>query len=517
MDVCEYYGHIGLLDSNPQSSQEVQDEIARIEAFMERLNQRRLELKRKANRLLPISHLPADILLVIFAHLCKHEAVSASTATKAESPTVTPLFLGSICAYWRSLLWNTPLAWRDLVVDVSFSRPYSQLQLLAEWLARAQQAPLHITLSAVCDGMDDMEAARVTGEVLEVLAIRSAYWERIDFHIPPRCHDTLLQYQFPRLASVRLRPPSGSITAFNPPPDMFINNTPSVIGVDLTGYDYSSMSLPWHQLQKFRAEFLSASQCVDVLRASPNLVELYLDKVFIPNRHQSLQPPVDDHNAPLIHEALKVLQVGFIREDAAEELLNALSLPALRELSVGFSGTKYWQSLLPLKTLAEASSLASRPWNLRTLKVVQNPLDEEGLVECLEALPGLVELDIQVAGIPTERLNSLDAMRNQLGGLSKKLVGSLGGSSEGESPQTLPLLRHFSYEGPVLCPLMDVAGALSLRANSGVGAVRLEMASIVARQSFTQAENLSREDEVHIVGLERHGIKIRQERNHKFW
>jgi hypothetical protein len=479
---------------------------------MERLTQRKLELRRKANRLLPISNLPADILLVIFAHLCRQEP--NPTTTKDKGSTITPLFLGSICAYWRSLLWNTPLAWRDLVVDVSFSRPASQLALLAEWLQRAQKAPLHITLAAVCDGMDDLEAARVTGAVLEVLATRSAYWERIDFYVPPVCYDVLLRNQFPHLAAARLRPPTGSITAFNPAPDIFIANAPSIIDVDLTGYDYSSMRLPWHQVRKFKAEFLSASQCLDVLRASPKLVELHVDKVFIANRVQ--QPDSNHHlDSPFIHEALQVLQVGFIRGEAAEELLHSLSLPALCELSLGFSGTKYWQSLVPLKSLALASSPASQAWPLRKLKVVQNPLDEDGLVECLDVLPSLVELDIQVTGIPTERLNSLDAMRKELGGLSWKLVKRLETPRE---PPTMPNLQHFDYEGPVLCPLMDVAGMLWSRASTGGGGVgRLETASVLARQSFIQAENLGAEDEAFIMGLEGHGIKIRQQRNHSFW
>ena len=102
---------------------ELFEEMAQVEALMKRLAVHRSGLRRRINSIVPISRLPPEILIEIFSLVC-------------QTSSTTPIFLGSICADWRSLAWNTPLLWCRITLEVSDALPKSRPHLLSEWLLR---------------------------------------------------------------------------------------------------------------------------------------------------------------------------------------------------------------------------------------------------------------------------------------------------------------------------------------------------------------------------------------------
>lgn len=60
--------------------------------------------------------------------------------------------------------------------------------------------------------------------------------------------DILENDHFLMLTSVSMRPPKGTISAFSEPPNMFLS-APKLLDVDLSGYNFSVMVLPWDQVQ----------------------------------------------------------------------------------------------------------------------------------------------------------------------------------------------------------------------------------------------------------------------------
>ncbi|KAJ2930788.1 hypothetical protein H1R20_g6306, partial [Candolleomyces eurysporus] len=206
MPVCEDCGEYRRRAvEGPQTVTELFEEMDQVEALMKRLAVHRSSLRRRINSLVPISRLPPEILIEIFSLVC-------------QSSSTTPVFLGSICADWRSLAWNTPLLWSRITLEVSDALPKSRPDLLSEWLLRSNNLPLHIKLFPTEE--DDSVFLNLR-TIMEVLVTRSAYWGSIECILPPQCHDLLSMRHFPILRSVLLRPPKGTISTFSQPPNIY--------------------------------------------------------------------------------------------------------------------------------------------------------------------------------------------------------------------------------------------------------------------------------------------------------
>ncbi|KAJ3486073.1 hypothetical protein NLJ89_g11844 [Agrocybe chaxingu] len=230
-------------------------EMERIGNMMDKLAERRTKLRRQINSLSPTARLPPEILTEIFRTTCQ------------QSETVTPLFFGSICKEWRDIAWSTPLLWNTVSLHVSRKTHGSQVQLLGEWLSRANTSPLYIKLTSDDEHESIFCSLRA---VMDVLVTRAPFWHSLDCLLPPQCHDVLKNNHFPLLTSVSVRPPKGTISAFSEPPNMFLS-APKLLDVDLSGYNFSSMVLPWDQLRRFKTQFLTVAECLKVLRRSPDL------------------------------------------------------------------------------------------------------------------------------------------------------------------------------------------------------------------------------------------------------
>ncbi|KAF6747560.1 hypothetical protein DFP72DRAFT_1075228 [Ephemerocybe angulata] len=481
MAICEECGQRTRVEG-PQTVDELKTEIEHVETLMQSLATHRSGLRQRINSLAPISRLPPEILLLVFTH-----CLSPAIAT-------TPLFLGAICARWRALAWGTPLLWSKLVLRVSRLHGPAQLRLLEAWLLRAGTLPLHIHILPWEDS--DEATLQSFRSVLEVLVSRAPYWGSIECDVlPPHCHDLLRVTApgvvFAQLKRVVFRPPKGAISTFSEPPSAMFegDRVPVLEDVDLVGYDFSSMRLPWGRLRVFRAQFLTVVEGVGVLRMCPGLERCVLENVYFPEPHSG--GTGTGQQQQLVHAGLETLDVTLVK-GAATALLDAVSLPSLRELGLHYVGTE--MPLLPVISLVSRSACV-----LTKFEVSRSVFGEEDLVRCLEALPGLLELSVCVREVahPWGHVGPEVDSEGLSEGFLRRVVGGVNGTC------ILPGLRRFGYEGPVGCEMGVVLDVLEGRWREE-GAVRLEGARVASRGMLRMEE----EDAARVEKLEREGMDI---------
>ncbi|KAF8966047.1 hypothetical protein BDZ97DRAFT_1917754 [Flammula alnicola] len=413
-----------------ESVASLEAEMASIESMMGELTQRRTYLRRKINALSPTAQLPLEILTEIFR--------LASQASDDGERAIPPLFFGGICKEWRNIAWSAPLLWNSVSVHVSRKTHGSQVQLLGDWLLRAKSSPLFIKLTSDDEHESIFCSLRA---IMDVLVTRSMYWHSLDSLLPPQCHDILKNNHFPMLTSVSVRPPKGTISTFSEPPNMFLS-APKLLDVDLSGYNFPAMVLPWEQLRRFKTQFLTVAECLKVLRRSPNLKECHLESVYSP---EILPSPMAD----TLYSELESLDVMLIK-GAAISLLDSVTLPSLRELRIHYSGPGGF-------LLSAISSLVLRSaCNLHRLCIEKQNFNDDDLIPCLETVPSLSHLRLTVLG---DGLHPSTALTN-------KLVSMMNLAHNSGQP-LLPNLESFEYRGRIMCDSTSLVDMLSKRWHSG--------------------------------------------------
>ncbi|KAJ3504374.1 hypothetical protein NMY22_g17947 [Coprinellus aureogranulatus] len=466
-----------MLSAHEKQVSDLEAEITQINQLMLRLTERRSALHQRINSLAPISRLPPEILIETFHFACC-------------CPSTTPLFLGSVCSAWRTLSWTTPLLWDHITLTVP-KLPHSdtqsnadthiqeKLDLLPEWIARASPLPLHITLSA--SESSDV-TFRILHHLLEALVEYSHFWGSVSLTpLPPSSHTLLFFRHFPLLTKVVMRPPPGSISTFTEPPNVFgAGNAPLLRDVDMVGYDFGSVVLPWAQLRRVKMGFLSVGECWTLLDRCPELEECVLEDVYRPDPPQGHHTSSSGVDGQLVHDKLEVLNVTFLKATAAQLLFDALSLPSLRQLGVHYS-----QSGTGAASLSPVVSLASRSPLLRKLSITLGSFEEDELIKCFRALPGLDELDLTIRlADPPGPFTLL--VRSMPESFLRRFLPPPTPLAE-DSPKStvrvlLPQLKKLRYTGGLSCSVETVLGVLAWRRarkpGDGTGVVRLEEAKL---------------------------------------
>jgi F-box-like len=136
------------------------DELAELDALMERLTVKRYDLKRKINRFHSpiVRQLPPDVMSTIF-EFCLPDFTGvtddqlSSFSLHMKKDLFTPLSLGAICSYWRDIAWSTPTLWSSLVVHDPSTKhdPDMVTGIAREWLARSGHLPLSIHILSTFD------------------------------------------------------------------------------------------------------------------------------------------------------------------------------------------------------------------------------------------------------------------------------------------------------------------------------------------------------------------------------
>ncbi|KAF8804076.1 hypothetical protein BYT27DRAFT_7243853 [Phlegmacium glaucopus] len=419
-------GKLGTDTSESVAS--LEGEIELIETMMAQFAQRCAFLRRRINGLSPTARIPPEILTEIFQIACQ-------PIDNGHKQAVTPLFIGSICRLWRDIAWSTPLLWNTILLHVSPQRHGAQVQLLVDWLSKAKSTPLSIKLVAE-DEYESIVCAFPA--IMRVLVTRSDYWRTFDSLLPPQCHHLFKNVNFPMLTSVSVHPSKSTISTFNTPPDMFLT-APKLLGVDLSGYNFAAMVLPWGQLRSFRTQLLTVTECLKVLRQSPNLEECHLEHIYSPDSFAS--------KTIMLHTRLKRLDVILIKA-ASMSLFDSITLPSLSHLRIHYSGPEKLL-LSPITSLVLRSAC-----NLERLTVEKYQFEDADLISCLEAIPSITYLHLEMLGFANPDM-----------GLTRHFVTSLNAWSNSKQ-FLLPNLKCFKYKGRVLCDCRTIVDMLARRWHS---------------------------------------------------
>jgi hypothetical protein len=443
-----------------------------VEKMAQHLEERRMLLKHRINAYSPIGRLPEELFVQVFQE-CE----------------ATPLRLGSICQDWRRIIWSTPLLWSSLSMHVSRDTDSTKCSLLMQWLERAETAPLHIKVTA---GNDCDEALY---DVFEVLVSRAAFWGSIDCVVPSPVHELLENCTFPLLTSVTLRPASSTLTAFFTEPPKMFDAAPSLVDLDLLGYNMPPEGVVWARLRSLKSQALRVPDLLDIMRCSPSLVECHARKIYgttdgfgdIDFTGTSLEDTLQHMNLTYLHLSLL--------STAALPLLDSIALPSLLRLKVKYNG--------PGSTLRPITSLLDRSGcQLRAFEIEEPNLPLGDLILCLKAAPSLEDLSIQSSEI--------SVFPASVGGTwGKELVRLM---NPRFNDPLLPLLVSFEYYGPLLCDIVDLldmlqhrripmAGSLGSDAPDGLrGWIR--SVSVTSVMTY----NMTKEDTDHIRNLAESGV-----------
>jgi len=168
--ICSRCGDAVEEESDPR------DELAELDALLERLTLKRYDLKRKINRLHSpiVRHLPPDVMSTIFEFCLPDFAVHQLYPT--QRGLSIPLSLGAICSYWRDIAWSAPCLWSSLIVRVPGVLPMAT-SVAQEWLARSGRLPFSIRILSTSYN-------NAVSALADIVNQYSTRWSNLDLYMP---------------------------------------------------------------------------------------------------------------------------------------------------------------------------------------------------------------------------------------------------------------------------------------------------------------------------------------------
>ncbi|KAG7440242.1 uncharacterized protein BT62DRAFT_1012894 [Guyanagaster necrorhizus] len=263
---------------------------------------------------------PTRTLPKIFSHVTvDHDSLDLSSG---------PWTLGQVCALWRDLVLDTPLVWsRPTLKGVYTSQ---SLQVLAEYLRRSRDCPLHIKWSP------DLREP-----FFEVLMKISPRWKFVHFVMP-------MEFLTHLSAQCGKNSPFGG--GSNPAVDLF-SNVPSLRKIGLHGLTFSEPMLTGNHVTHFAGE-LDHLDDIKTIFEFPALFECRLQY----NGKDSVFPL-----SPIQNDRIKYLVVNITR------ILNVLTLPSLEHLEID----EQWGAPMSACTEAMSAFVDRSSSHLRSLSMTE--------------------------------------------------------------------------------------------------------------------------------------------------
>ena len=350
------------------------DELAELDALLERLRFKRYDLKRKINRF--HSHivrlLPPDVTSTIF-EFCLPDFTDHQLLPSEK--LFTPLSLGAICSYWRDVAWSTPTLWSSLVVrDPSRHEPHIVTGIAQEWLARSGRLPLSIRILSTFYN-------KSVSALVDIINQYSNRWSDLDLYIPDgyyqRFHasDNHAVIHAPILKSIRFhRQTHASARNLN----FQLVTCPRLERASLSHFPMDGSNIQWDNLIHLTLHSMSLIDTFRILRKTPRLVFCQVSGFFSHYREQSLGPPVLSSLG-----SLQLLIMNF-----GEDFLDNLTAPHLEE----FNLPRYYIPRIEVIT----SFLRRSACSLRSFSMIFSifPQYFEGFMNILQSMPSLTTLSL---------------------------------------------------------------------------------------------------------------------------
>ena len=398
------------------------DELAELDALLERLRLKRYDLKRKINQFHSpiIRQLPPDIMSTIF-EFCLPDFTDHYLTPYSGDDLSFPLSLGAICSYWREIAWSTPSLWSSLVVRVPSQRDSHIVTGIArEWLARSGQLPLSIRISS-------RSYNKTVSALANIVNRYSTRWSDLDLYIPDhyfqRFHAP--DNYAPILKSIRFCCSFRAKMKLN-----FHLTCPRLERANLMCFPMDGSNIQWDNLTHLTLHSTSINDSFLILRSTTRLVFCEVSGSCPGNGEPSI--------GKLVLTSLRSLQL--LITSSAEDYLNNIIAPHLEEFSLP---NYYNRAIMGIITSFFRRSACS----LRSFSMIFSifPPYFEGYMNLLQSMPSLNTLSIiSITTIAEYYYNTEDYDPRNILQLVAKVL-----SSQSTSLQQgfLPNLKILEYTG----------------------------------------------------------------------
>ena len=350
------------------------EELAELDALLERLTLKRYDLKRKINQFhSPIlRQLSPDITSTIFEfclpNFADHRGDHLPLSMKKNHSL--PLSRGAICSYWRDIAWSTPSLWSSLMFwDTHGFNSRTITGVVKEWLARSGRLPLSIRISSAYYN-------ETVSTLVDIINQYSTRWFDLDLDIPDRCYERfhVTDNHAPILKSIR----------FHCTPDDIVGGT---LNFELTcprleraslSYFSGETNIQWDNLSHLTLYSMSIIDSFHILRKTPRLVFFEISGCC---RHTSNEQPL---TTPVL-TSLRSLHL-LIDSSDAEYFLGNLIAPHLEEFRLP---TRYIPRIEVVTSFLRKSACS-----LRSMILCNFLSYFDGFMNLLQSMPSLSTLSI---------------------------------------------------------------------------------------------------------------------------
>ena len=288
------------------------DELAELDALLERIILKRCDLKRKINRLHSpiVRQLPPDVTSTIF-EFCIPDLFFYHQLLQEDLSF--PLSLGAICSYWRDIAWSTPSLWSSLVVRVTSNHdPLIIAGVAHEWLARSGQLPLSIRILAFHN--------KTLSALADIINQYSTRWSDLKLSMPPDCyqHFHAIDNHAPTLKSIQFHALTDVAMSFN-----LQLTCPRLERASLENLEMNGSNIQWDNLTHVTLSYISITDSFLILRMTPRLVFCKVSGIDMGYIRENIEA--------LVLTSLRSLHLPIC---FAKDFLDNIIAPHLEELSL---------------------------------------------------------------------------------------------------------------------------------------------------------------------------------------
>ena len=399
------------------------DELAELDALLERLTLKRYDLKRKVNRFHSpiVRQLPPDVTSTIF-EFCLPDFMDHPLSPYTREDLSLPLSLGAICSYWRNVAWSTPSLWSSLVVlNPSEYNSHRFTGIAQDWLARSGQLPLSIRILLTFYN-------RTVLALVDIINQYSIRWSDLDLYIPDHYyqHFRATDNHAPLLKSIRFYC-TANANAATARKLKFQLKCPRLERATLSYCQMGEINIQWDNLTHLTLYAMSIIDSFLILRKTPRLVFCKISGARTPYRWQNI--------GALVLASLRSLQLLI---SSAEDFLNNIIAPHLEEFRLPY----YYNPSMDVIT----SFLRRSACSLRSFSVIFSisPPYFEAFTTLLQSMPSLNTLSLRSMTTTVHDTTPEDYDPQNILQLVAKVL-----SSQSTSPQQgfLPNLNILEYTG----------------------------------------------------------------------
>ncbi|KAF5325242.1 hypothetical protein D9619_009863 [Psilocybe cf. subviscida] len=344
-----------------------------------------------------------------------------------------PLILCSVSKQWQAIAWATPCLWTSITVAIKPSTMAETLpttaHLVRQWLTRSGALPLKIHLAYRGSSSSSTSIDyTLLYPLIDLFNAHANRWRYLALDIPsflfsrflgdPAVANALEVLQLNVIDSAKSNNPKFDlINAVPHPKSLFVVNMP-----------LQSINICWNNIINLEIATGSLLDIIQMLPQATSLVHCKFDRLFLPMNADIVL------GEPIVVPHLRTLEfLSF--NNAISELLNAVTLPSLEDLSISFRVS----SGLPEDTLVSLLDRSSCP--LTSLRLGGVIVDESTFIHFLYALP----VTLKTFSIASYHTDIYPVFTDDL--FHEMVVGTSKPDSDHATQRLLPNLETLEYEG----------------------------------------------------------------------